>query len=169
MPSVLVVFASTTGNTQFVAEQFQLAYGPDSVLFDLSQLDQAAINNATALVCCVSTWGKGDMQDDWDAQHKTLEALDFSGKIVAVLGLGDQKNYPEKFADGAGVLAGILVKRGGKLCGRTNTTGYSFSFSKAVVNGKFEGLIIDEENQHSQTEERIHAWVRQLKREFTRL
>ena len=43
---------------------------------------------------------------------------------------------------------------------------YDFSESKAVKNGKFVGLAIDEDNQSDLTEERVKTWVAQIKREF---
>ncbi|NES97290.1 MAG: flavodoxin FldA, partial [Desertifilum sp. SIO1I2] len=42
-----------------------------------------------------------------------------------------------------------------------------FTESKAIKNGKFVGLAIDEDNQPELTEERVKAWVAQLKREFS--
>ncbi|RMF69726.1 MAG: flavodoxin FldA, partial [Cyanobacteria bacterium J069] len=46
------------------------------------------------------------------------------------------------------------------------TDGYDFNESKAVRDGKFVGLAIDEDNQSDLTTERIQSWVAQLKREF---
>jgi flavodoxin I len=43
---------------------------------------------------------------------------------------------------------------------------YDFSESKAVVDGKFLGLAIDEDNQSELTESRVKSWVSQLKKEF---
>ena len=37
---------------------------------------------------------------------------------------------------------------------------------KAVKNGKFVGLAIDEDNQSDLTDERIKIWVAQIKKEF---
>jgi len=46
------------------------------------------------------------------------------------------------------------------------TEGYDFSVSKAVVDGKFLGLAIDEDNQKNLTQGRIEKWVQQIKSEF---
>lgn len=45
--------------------------------------------------------------------------------------------------------------------------GYDFNESKAVVDGKFLGLAIDEDNQSDMTELRVKSWVSQLKKEFS--
>jgi len=44
--------------------------------------------------------------------------------------------------------------------------GYDFTESKALRDGKFVGLALDEDNQSDLTDERIKAWVAQLKPEF---
>ena len=46
------------------------------------------------------------------------------------------------------------------------TDGYTFDESASVVDGKFVGLAIDEDNESDKTEERINAWVEQLKGEM---
>ena len=47
--------------------------------------------------------------------------------------------------------------------GKTSTDGYSFGGSKAVVDGEFIGLVIDENNQSNLTDERIKNWVEKVK------
>jgi flavodoxin I len=44
--------------------------------------------------------------------------------------------------------------------------GYTFENSRAVRSDKFMGLAIDFENQGSLNEERISAWIEQLRSEF---
>ncbi|MGK7929678.1 MAG: flavodoxin FldA, partial [Spirulina sp.] len=38
--------------------------------------------------------------------------------------------------------------------------------SKAVKNGKFVGLALDDDNESDKTSDRIQKWVTQLKSEF---
>ena len=105
------------------------------------------------------------MQDDWEDFIEVVIKTDLKDKKVALFGLGDQDTYPDSFADGVGV----LYK---KLHGRTEIVGewpnedYDFDDSEALHNGKFVGLIIDEENQSNLTNERIEKWVGQLKNIF---
>ncbi|EAH9105226.1 flavodoxin, partial [Campylobacter jejuni] len=47
-----------------------------------------------------------------------------------------------------------------------STDGYTFEASDAVVDGKFVGLALDNDNQEDQTESRIDAWVEQIKPYF---
>ena len=94
-------------------------------------------------------------------QQPSIERLQ-----VAIFGLGDQINYPENFVDGIGILAELLVSSGATVIGETSADGYHFEQSRALKDGKFMGLAIDIENQSDKTDERISAWVEQLRKEF---
>lgn len=65
-----------------------------------------------------------------------------------------------------GILEEKIIERGGTTVGYWSTDGYEFSDSKALRDGKFVGLAIDEDNQSDLTDKRIKAWVAQLKKEF---
>ena len=53
------------------------------------------------------------------------------------------------------------------IVGKWPTAGYEHTESKAELEeGVFLGLAIDEDNQFDQTEERVAAWVEQIKKEF---
>jgi len=49
--------------------------------------------------------------------------------------------------------------------GLTSTDGYEHTESKAEVDGKFVGLMCDEDNQYDLSDDRAKAWVAQLKEE----
>ena len=49
--------------------------------------------------------------------------------------------------------------------GITSTDGYEHLSSKAQRDGKFVGLMFDEDNQYDMSENRAKAWVAQLKYE----
>ena len=102
----------------------------------------------------------------WDETLPELTGLDLTGKKVALFGLGDQKKYPDNFADGIGILAKAFTDRGATLVGRTSPEGYHFNRSGALQNRQFLGLILDIENQSDKTDERVRKWVGQLKTEF---
>ncbi|MBI9109306.1 MAG: hypothetical protein JEZ04_21345 [Spirochaetales bacterium] len=50
-----------------------------------------------------------------------------------------------------------------ELVGSWPADGYSFTESKAIVDGKFIGLVLDEDNQPELTEDRIEEWTACLK------
>jgi flavodoxin I len=49
--------------------------------------------------------------------------------------------------------------------GFTSTDGYNHSDSKALRDGKFCGLMCDEDNQYDLSEDRAKDWIDQLKKE----
>ena len=91
--------------------------------------------------------------------------MDFTGKKVAIFGLGDQDTYPESFVDGIGILYNKLKDKT-QVVGHWPLKGYGFNDSEAVQGNKFVGLAIDQENQPGQTEGRLSKWVEMLNKEF---
>jgi len=92
--------------------------------------------------------------------------MNFKGKKVAYFGAGDQVGYADNFQDAMGILEAKISQLGGKTVGQWPTTGYDFNESKALRNGQFVGLALDEDNQPELTAERIQKWTSQLKSAF---
>jgi flavodoxin I len=118
------------------------------------------------LILGVPTWFDGELPLYWDEFVPALKDLDLTGKKIAIYGLGDQKGYPENFGDAVGLMAHILVSGNAEMVGETSPDGYAFESSRALFNGRFRGLILDQENQPRLTENRIQDWVEQLKKDF---
>jgi len=59
----------------------------------------------------------------------------------------------------------LFTAAGAKVYGMTSTEGYDHSESKAEVDGKFVGLMCDEDNQYDLSEDRSKSWIEQLKSE----
>ena len=75
------------------------------------------------------------------------------------------QGYGDNYCDAAGELYDLFSAKGCRMFGLTSTDGYDHTKSKAEINGKFCGLMCDEENQNDMSEDRVKAWVRQLKDE----
>jgi flavodoxin I len=118
------------------------------------------------LIIGCPTWNIGELQSDWEGLFPELDELDFSGKKVAYFGCGDQVGYADNFLDAIGILEEKITERGGKTVGYWSTEGYDFDTSKAVRNGKFVGLALDDTNQSDLTEQRLKKWVTLLRIEF---
>ncbi|MBZ7938873.1 MULTISPECIES: flavodoxin [Campylobacter] len=161
--SVAVVYGSAMGNTEGAANMIASKLGISDVL-NIADIDAAKINSYDKLICGTSTWGSGDLQDDWDGFD--FSGLSLSGKTVAVFGMGDSESYSDTFCSGMGKLAENLKNAGANLVGEVSTDGYSFEASDAVVNDKFVGLALDNDNQEDQTEARIDAWIDQIRSYF---
>lgn len=158
----VVAYGSSTGNAKRAAEAIQAILGGD--LVDVAAAGAAdALQAADVLVLGTSTWGAGDLQDDWAALLPTLEAMDWSGKTVALFGLGDQTGWGDTFVDGMGILHETAVRLGATLVGTTSRAGYDFVQSRALVGDQFVGLALDEENQSDKTAERVANWAAGVK------
>ncbi|MCC8142515.1 MAG: flavodoxin [Tannerellaceae bacterium] len=118
------------------------------------------------IIAGAATWPEGELPGYWDKVMPEVASLDMHGKKVAIFGLGDQRGYPDNFVDGIGILARSFAARGATIVGYTSTEGYHFTCSRAVTNGQFMGLAINEVNQSELTDERIRHWIEQLKGEF---
>lgn len=164
MAKIGVFFGSSTGNTEDAAKEIAQQLGGEAT--EISSTSEDEILACDYIVFGVSTWGAGDLQDDFDDFMGTLEGMDFSGKKVAVFGLGDQEGYPDTFIDAVGIVAKAVKGAGGELVGAVATDGYEYDSSEAEEGGKFLGLPLDEDNQSDLSAERISAWVADLKNAF---
>ncbi|MDF7667155.1 flavodoxin FldA [Orbaceae bacterium ESL0727] len=164
MAKVGIFFGSDTGNTENVAQQIQRLLGNDKAdLFDIAKSTKEEIEKYDYLFFGIPTWYYGESQCDWDDFFPNLEQIDFSGKIVAIFGCGDQEDYAEYFCDAMGTLRDIIEPKGAKIVGNWPTKDYHFESSKSLVDADhFVGLAIDEDRQPELTEERINSWVKQV-------
>jgi len=168
MTKIGLFFGTQTGNTETIAEAIQTAFGGDSVvtLHNVADVEWSDFDDYSHLIIGCPTWNIGELQSDWDGLYDELDNVDFSSKKVAYFGAGDQVGYADNFQDAMGILEEKISGLGGTTVGYWSTEGYEFNESKAVRDGKFVGLAIDEDNQSDLTDERISAWVAQLKQAF---
>lgn len=163
MAKIGIFYGSSSGNTQQVAEKIAGLLSVDkSNLFDIASISTDKVSEYDFILLGSSTWGIGDVQDDWNPS--ALGKTDLSGKKVAVFGTGDSSSYPDSFCDAIGILAESAQKAGATLVGnQVDTSDYSYDSSNAEVGGFFCGLPLDEDNEPEKTDDRIAQWVRILK------
>ena len=164
MSKVGIFYGTTTGVTEDIAHR--IADKIDGA--DIFNIDgnEDKLNDYDVLLLGTSTWGFGDLQDDWQAVLDDLANLNLAGKKVAYFGSGDQGTFSDTFMDGMAIINEEISKTGATVIGNTSTEGYEFNESRAVEGDKFLGLALDEVNQSDLTDERIDAWVEQIKKEF---
>lgn len=158
--SVGIFYGTTTGVTEEVAQILNDKI-EGSELFDVANgIDE--MENFDFLIFCASTWGLGDIQDDWMAVIDDLPKL--KGKNVALLGTGDAIAFADTFVDGLRLLYDKSKKAGANIVGMVDTSDYDFVASIAIVDNKFLGLPIDHMNEPEKTEERIENWLKTLEK-----
>jgi flavodoxin II len=157
-------YASTTGNTEMIAEQIAALLPEQIHLHDIATEGVVEMAQYQYLIMGIPTWDFGELQEDWDEHWPALQALDFSGKKIALFGLGDQLGYGEWFLDAMGALNEVLQEAGGEVVVPWPVDGYRFEASKALTQDKryFVGLALDEDGEHGLSEERIRTWMPQV-------
>lgn len=166
MAKIGIFFGSTEGNTERVVGQIQEKFGADAELFNVNSATADDVQPFPYVILACPTWEIGQLQEDWESFIDEIEKVDYAGKKVTYLGLGDADGYPDTFLDALGIIHDRIKDKGAKFVGAWPTEGYNFEASKGVVDGKFLGLAIDEDNQSNLTEERVEKWVTELKKEF---
>lgn len=164
MAKVGIFYGSTTGVTEDIANRIAEKIDGAEVFNIDGNVEE--LENYDVLLLGTSTWGFGDLQDDWQAVLDDLANLNLAGKKVAYFGSGDQGTFSDTFMDGMAIINEEISKTGATVIGNTSIEGYEFNESRAVEGDKFLGLALDEVNQSDLTDERIDAWVEQIKKEF---
>lgn len=166
MKKIGVFYGTTTGTTNGIV---------DEVEFYLKKEDYEVFNVAKGidnmsefdnLIFIMPTYGVGELQVNWNKAFNQLEKIDFTNKVVGLIGLGNQYAFGESFVGGLRILYDIVIKNGGKVVGLTSTDGYHFEESQAIIDDKFVGLPLDETNQSDYTPERIESWLSEVKKSF---
>jgi|TARA_B100000767_G_C19662513_1_gene491627 flavodoxin I len=168
MAIVGLFFGSDTGNTEAIGKMIQKKLGNQMVdVRDVAKSTKEEIAEFDLLILGIPTWYYGENQCDWDDFLPDLEAIDFTDKLVAIFGLGDQEDYSEYFCDAMEPLRDIVESKGAIIVGNWSTEGYEFEASKALVDeNTFIGLCVDEDRQSELTESRVDAWLAQLNDEM---
>ncbi|WP_026804554.1 flavodoxin [Aliarcobacter lanthieri] len=157
-----IFYGSNTGNCEDVAKKIAKKLGNIDI-FNLDKTKIEKINEYDKIILGASTWGDGELNDDWESAWDDFKELDLSNKTIALFGLGDQESYCDEFSNAIGIIYEHLQEVGTKVVGFTSAEGYYHDYSKAQINKEFVGLVIDEDNQSDLTDERIESWVNQIK------
>lgn len=164
-----LIYGSSSGKTEYVVPLLQEELRPELEveLLDVGILAPADLARYGLLLLAIPTWDIGQLEYNWQEMCDKMEGLDLSGVRIAMIGLGDQENYPDTYQDAMGMLYEFFLAHGavGGL-GFMDTHGHVFEESRGVIGDQFCGLALDEDNQPGETEPRIAAWAGQLKREL---
>lgn len=103
----------------------------------------------------------------WDDIIDDIAEVDFSGKKVAVFGLGDANGYSDGFCDALEEIHRTFQDSGASMVGYVSASELNFDHcdSKSNIDGKFVGLPLDHMNEEDLTENRLQEWIKQLQSE----
>ena len=157
MNATIVIYGSSTGTCEAIAEKIASKLGCEAL--NVQELTADIVNDNQNLILGTSTWGAGELQDDWYDGMSTLKSCDLSGKTIALFGCGDCELYGDTFVGGIGELYNGIKQSGARFIGSVDTDDYTFDDSEAVIDGKFIGLPLDDINEDDKTDARIDAWI----------
>jgi flavodoxin I len=164
MRKTAVIYGSSTGTCEDIAQRIAMKLGLDKIeVINVATLTEDVVAHHDNLILGTSTWGAGDLQDDWFDGVKTLQSCDLTGKTIALFGCGDSESYSDTFCGGMAELWNAVSDKGATLIGQVPTDGYTFDDSASVVDGQFVGLAIGEVNEGDKTDSRIDSWVAEIK------
>ncbi|VAY02225.1 Flavodoxin-1 [Arsenophonus endosymbiont of Aleurodicus dispersus] len=169
MSIIGIFFGSDTGNTENIAKMIQEMLGGADIaeIHDIAKSSKEDIEAFEILLFGIPTWYYGEAQSDWEDFFSSLEEIDFTNKIVAIFGCGDQEDYAEYFCDAMGIMKDIIEPNGAIIVGHWPTVGYHFEASKGLADdANFIGLAIDEDRQPEITSERVERWIKQISEEM---
>jgi flavodoxin I len=169
MANVGIFFGTDTGNTRRIAKTIADTLTPDvsakpvnirnSSVEDLLKFDTLILGSPTYGEGQLPGLASGTSTESWAEFLPKLAGNDFSGKKVAIYGLGNQKGYPGEFVDAMFYLYEQFKQCGATMIGSWAIDGYLFKQSKAIIDNRFVGLALDQENQKELTPSRLETWL----------
>ena len=163
MNKTCIIFGSSTGTCEELASRIAGKLGVDSSdILEAASISPEQLDGYQNLILGTSTWGAGELQDDWYDGVAVIKKTNLNGKTVAIFGCGDSESYSDTFCGGMAELYNAAKEAGANVIGSVSTEGYTFDDSDAVIDGKFIGLPLDEVNEDNKTDERIDAWVSEI-------
>lgn len=163
MAKIGIFYGSNTGYTADVANRIANELGIDTAdVHDVAKAAPSQLGDYDILLLGSSTWGVGDLQDDWEDFINGAEALDLKGKKIAIFGCGDE-SMSDSFCGAIGKIYERMQGTGAEFIGDFNADGYDFSESPAYIDGKYVGLMIDDINHPDLTDGRIAEWCKLIK------
>lgn len=159
-----VFYGSATGTTAEVAKRIAERLGlPDTAdLINVSEAAPEMFGNYEVLVLGTSTWGDGEVEEDWYDILSGIESLSLRDKKIAIFGCGDE-TMSYTFCNGVGELYKRLKDTGARFIAPFDASVYNFDESSAIVDGQCVGLLLDEVNHSDLTPIRIEEWTDLIK------
>lgn len=97
MAKVIIIYGSTTGNTETLSGYIKnglKASGADVLAKNVSEANPKELNDYDGIILGCSTWGDGELQDDFISFEEVMKEAELSGKKAACFGPGDSM-YPQ--------------------------------------------------------------------------
>ena len=110
-----------------------------------------------------STWGSGELQDDWYDFLDGAGALNLKGHKMAIFGLGDE-SMTDTFCNAVGEIRKRMEPTEAVLVGEYPADVYNYEHSEATDGNTMYGLLLDEVNRPEITDKRLADWAAIIKK-----
>ena len=92
MTKVVLIYGSTTGNTEALSKPVEKGLktaGLDVSVRNVTEVHPGDLEDSEGIILGCSTWGEGELQDDFIPFEEEMGKIDLQGKKAAVFGPGD--------------------------------------------------------------------------------
>lgn len=116
MASVLIIFGSTSGNTELVCDEVSQILTEKKHKVVMQRAEKSTPADIKKYAFCIlagSTYGQGLLQDHIGKFIKQCSPSDFKNKKFAVIGLGDNKYNTEYVIESAKILEKTITENQG--------------------------------------------------------
>jgi flavodoxin I len=116
MLKVLIAYTSIGGNTELVVQKVTSLLS-NNFEVDTQRVDVLgpdSFNDYSCIILASPTYGQGTVEDHMSKYLKLVKS-NTSGKSFAIIGLGDNKYYPEYLSESGAILEKFVTDNGGNL------------------------------------------------------
>ncbi len=161
-----IFFGSATGTTAEIARRIGKQLGvADADIYDVASTAPDKVGEYDLLLIGSSTWGNGELEDDWYDFVAGMQALGLKGKKIAIFGCGDE-TMSDTFCNAVGILYDRLRDTGATFIGSFPAEEYHYNHSAATDGASMRGLVLDEVNHPELTDRRLREWTDILRKEM---
>ena len=121
IPKILIVFSSIGGNTELVVQKVsQIVQQSQRATVDVIRVDSfdtskpELLDQYNCLILASPTYGQGTIENHFSPFLKLIKSK-IATKNCAVIGLGDNKYYPEYLTESGAILEKYVTDNGGNL------------------------------------------------------
>lgn len=118
MSKIIIIYSTIGGNTELAVKRVKQELEKFDYQVELKRVDIAKagdITNYDLIVLASPTYGQGTVEDHFKPFLSDLKTIEISHQKFAIIGLGDNKYYPEYLTESAGILEDEIKKYGGNV------------------------------------------------------
>ncbi len=118
MAKAILVYGSMTGNTEILSKSVEEGLKSSNVEVVVKNVEHAGVEELKdydVIIFGCSTWGEGELQDDFIAFEEEMGKISLNGKKAAVFGPGDIEIYPDTFCEAVNILEKRLRNCGAEI------------------------------------------------------